>query len=415
MTKREQQVLDACDGAYLEQVLADLVAFDSVANNETSAQEYMGAELARLGLDTDVWEIDFEELRGHPSYSSDVERSHGLGVTGTLRGTGPTLILNGHVDVVEAGELDRWTSPPFQLTRREGHFYGRGVLDMKGQLCAGLTAVRALREAAPDSRCSVQVQSVIGEEDGGAGTLATILRGHTADAAIVLEPTDLSIAPAQAGALSFQLTVPGRAAHGAFREEGVDPVEKFIPLFRALRALETRRNQSVEDRLFREEELPFALTMGRLQAGVWPSTVAETLLVEGRYGVAPGEDLGSARAQLEATIQDAASEDQWLRDHPPTVTWEGAQFAAARTDEDEPIVATLQSTAAAVSGEPRPVKGVRYGADMRHLVLEGGIPTVLFGPGDVRLAHRPDENIVATDLLKAARILALTALRFGPR
>ncbi len=426
-TKLEERVLDAVDVEGLIGFLGELVAVPSVANEETAAQELVAARMEAVGLDVDVWPIDFEALSRHPAYAADVERSEGLGVVGSSpqelahgsthvsadeAARGLTLILNGHVDVVPAGEVDRWTYPPFALTCREGRLYGRGVVDMKGALAAALFAAQALRDVGVTLRGRLQIQSVIGEEDGGAGTLATLERGHTGDAAIVMEPTSFVLAPAQAGALSFQLTVPGKAAHGALREEGVDPVEKFIPVFHELRKLEARRNAPPVDPLFQGEVLPYALTMGRLRAGIWPSTVAETLVVEGRYGVAPGEDPADARAELERAVADAARADAWLRQNPPVVEWRGAQFEAARTDPDHPIVRAVSNAQRSVTGRIPPLGGMRFGADMRLLVNQGGIPTVLYGPGDVREAHRPDESVSVEDLATAARILALTAMRF---
>ncbi len=415
LSTHEKRALHAIRLDRLLDTLSDLVAIPSVANEETPAQERVAREMEEIGLSTDVWEIDFERLKRHPAYSADMERHEGLGVVGTVTGTdshGPTLVLNGHVDVVPAGDPTRWSSSPWTLTEREGRVYGRGAVDMKGALCCALAAARAIRDAEVELRGSLQIQSVIGEEDGGAGTLATLERGHTGDGAIVLEPTLMVVAPAQAGALSFRLTVPGRAAHGALREEGVDPVEKFVPIFQRLRALEADRNAHVADPLFASDTLPFALCMGRLRAGIWPSTVAEELVCEGRYGVAPDEDLTVARSALESAVAEAGRADAWLRDHPPRVEWVGAQFAPARTAADDPIVTAVAGAYVAVTGEPASLGGMRFGADMRLLVNQGGIPTVLFGPGDVREAHRPDESIAVADLLTATRALVVTALRF---
>ena len=417
MTPEERRAAEAVDAERLFRLLGDLIAIESVANRETPAQERVAMEMRDIGLETDVWEIDFERLRRHPAYTADVERHEGLGVVGIMghtegRSEGRTLILNGHIDVVPAGETERWTRPPFELTRHAGRLFGRGVVDMKGGLCSALEAAWALRDAGVELDGALQIQSVIGEEDGGAGMLATIERGHTGDGAIVVEPTQFVIAPAQAGALSFRLTVPGLAAHGALREEGVDPVEKFIPVFQRLRELEGDRNRDVADPLFRAEALPYALTMGRLRAGIWPSTVAESLVVEGRFGVAPGEDLAEARRALEDAVAEAADGDAWLLDHPPAVEWVGAQFAAARTDESDPVVSTLAGAVQTLSGTPARLGGMRYGADMRLLVNQGHVPTVLFGPGDVRESHRPDESIRAQDLVEMGRILAVAAIRF---
>lgn len=409
----ETRVVESIDVDGLFSFLSELIAIPSVANEETPAQELMAEGMASVGLDTDVWEIDFEALKRHPAYTADVDREAGLGVVGSLgEGTGRTLILNGHVDVVPAGDMARWTRPPFELTEENGRLYGRGVVDMKGQVCAALFAAKAIRDAGVDLEGALQIQSVIGEEDGGAGTLATLERGHTGDGAIVVEPTDFVLAPAQAGALSFRVVVPGKAAHGALREEGIDPIEKFIPIFGALRELERNRNSAVAEPLFAGQALPYALTMGRLEAGIWPSTVAETLTVEGRYGVAPGEDLASARTQLEAAVATAAGSDPWLSENPPRVEWWGAQFEAARTAPDDPVVTTVSDAMFDVTGTRPATGGMRFGADMRLLVNQGGIPTVLFGPGDVREAHRPDESIEAASLARAAGILAVTALRF---
>src|SRR5690606_1891806 len=143
---------------------------------------------------------------------------------------------------------------------------------------------------------------VIGEEDGGCGTLAAVERGYRADGAVVVEPTELKVAPAQAGALNFRITVPGAAAHGCVREEGVSAIKKFIPLHAALMELERERNQRARTdvelgRLFGRYALPYALCIGTLRAGEWASSVPESLVFEGRYGVAPGEDIAAARRE----------------------------------------------------------------------------------------------------------------------
>ncbi len=316
------------------------------------------------------------------------------------------------MDVVPAGELDRWTRPPWHASIEAGRVYGRGTADMKGGLCCALAAARAIRDAGVRLGGALRIQSVIGEEDGGAGTLAAILRGHLGDGAVVLEPTRLAVAPAQAGALNFRVAVPGRAAHGAFREEGVDPIEKFVPLFHRLRALEAERNRGVTDPLFAGEELPFALAIGKLRAGIWASTVAESLTFEGRLGVPPDEEPAAARRALEEAVAEAAGADPWLREHPPTVEWWGAQFEPARTPLDARVVTTLGAAYRAATGAEPELRGMRYGADMRLLVRQGGVPTALFGPGDVRQAHRPDESVPIEELVTAAKVLAITALRF---
>jgi acetylornithine deacetylase len=419
MTELEARVLNAVDVPGLVETLRELIAFESCHGHEWPVQQRMATLLQEFGLATDVWEIDIEALKQHPAYGAEIERERALGVVGLWgpgrserAGHGRSLILNGHVDVVPAGDLARWTVPPFAGTVRDGRVYGRGAADMKGGLCCALYAVKALRQAGVQLAGSLLVQSVIGEEDGGMGTLAAVLRGHTADGAIVLEPTELMVAPAQAGALSFRVTIPGQAAHGALRAEGVSPLEKFGLVYGALQALERERNERLRHPLFAAYEIPYAICVGKLRAGIWASTVAEELVLEGRYGIGIGEQCEQAQAELEARVAAVALQDEWLRHRPPRVEWWGARYQPAAIPPDHPLVTTLAGSLATAAGYPASIQGMPYGADMHLLVNHGNIPTVLFGPGDVRTAHAPDEFVPIAELEAATRALALTIVRF---
>jgi acetylornithine deacetylase len=412
----EARVLEAIDVEGMLAYLGELVAIPSLSGQETAAQEHVAAQMTRSGLEVDLWELDFASLRQHPAFCVEVERESGLGVVGVLGGTdasaGRSLILNGHIDVVPAGDASNWRYPPWQATLDDGRVYGRGTADMKGGLCCALFAAQALRDAGVRLKGRLMIESVIGEEDGGVGTLAAVLRGYTADGAVVVEPTELMVAPAQAGALNFRVTVPGLAAHGCMREEGVSAIEKFFPLYQALMDLERVRNQGVQDPLFARYRLPYPICVGTARAGNWASSVPESLTFEGRYGVAVGEEATSARRVFEETIAAAAQADPWLRDHPPQVVWWGGQFEPAGVAADHPLVETLRGALGDVGGATPQVAGMTYGADMRLLVNEGHTPTVLFGPGDVRNTHQPDEHVAVSELVTTVRTLALLALRF---
>lgn len=413
----EERVLAAIDFEGLLTFLSELVAIPSLGGTpeENSAQSRVAAKLISIGMEVDRWQIDIPALSQHPAYTVEIQRDKGLGVVGSWGGeNGRSLILNGHTDVVPVGELGNWTLPPWEATldREKGLLYGRGTLDMKGGLACAIFAVKALIDAGIELTGKVSIQSVIGEEDGGLGTLAAIARGHRADAAIVVEPTDLKISPAQAGALNFRVILPGKAAHGAQRLEGVDPLEKFLSVYRAILTFEKVRNQGVTHPLFEGYELPYPICVGTIRGGVWASTVAESLSFEGRLGVAIDEEVTAAKEAFEGLIAQVAASDAWLTAHPPQVEWWGAQFAPASIPEDHPIVQTVGDAYQIIQGDYPQVVGMPYGADMRLLVNEADIPTVLFGPGDVRTAHQPDESIALTELEAAVRILALTVLRF---
>ena len=416
MNELEQQVLAAIDEPGLLAALAELVAVRSLDGTpeEVEAQEVAATIMRRCGLDVQSWEIDLPALYTHPACSWEVPRQRAIGVVGAIgadRG-GRSLIFNGHLDVVPAGDPANWQFPPWQATIADGRVYGRGSVDMKAGVCCAIFAAKAIHDAGVRLRGRLQVQTVMGEEDGGLGTLAALVAGHTADAAVVIEPTELRVAPLQAGAHNFRLTVYGLAAHGCVREEGVSAIEKFAPLHQAILELERARNERHRHPLFARYRTPYPICIGTVRAGTWASSEAESLVAEGRFGIAIGEQPIVARQELEAAVARAVAADPWLRAHPPLLEWWGGTFDPAATPSDHPIVGAVAESYGAVTGAPALLEGMTYGADMRLLVNVGGIPTVLFGPGNVRVSHRPDEYVPIADMLACTRTLALTALRF---
>jgi acetylornithine deacetylase len=410
----ERAVVDRIDEDALLATLDDLVAVRSVADHESPAQALVADFCEGAGLGVAVWPLDLDALSAHPAYSMEFARDEALGVCATLDGgDGPGLLFDAHVDVVPAGDPRGWSVDPWRLTVADGVAYGRGTCDTKGGLAGVLHALKAIADAGVEPPGPVHLASVVAEEDGGAGTLGLLDRGVRAGGAVVIEPTGLAVAPAQAGALSFRITVPGRAAHGALREEGVSALERFWPIHAALRDLEARRNAVVRDPSFAHLQRPFAICVGRIEAGDWASSEPDWLRAEGRYGIAPDESLDEARAEFTDAVAAAASGDEWLADHPPTVEWWGAQWLPARTPSDAAVVRTMTGAVSAVTGFDPSVEGVPYGADMGLTVGVGGIPSVIFGPGDIRAAHRPDEHVALADLLAGARALAVAALRAG--
>ncbi len=415
MTSIEERVLQSIDTQDLLSTLNDLIAIQSLSGQETPAQEYLAGWMRRQAMQVDLWDIDLPKLKQHPAYSAEYERTQATGLVGWIGGADPagrSLILNGHVDVVPAGDLANWHYSPWQATVADGLVYGRGSCDMKGGLACAMQAIKALQTAGVSLRGKLLLEPVVGEEDGGLGALAAVVRGYRADGAVLIEPTGLAIAPVQAGALSFKVRIQGQSAHACVREEGVSAIEAFIPLFQALLQLEKTRNQSVQDPLYARYRLPYALSIGRVESGDWPSSVPEWLEFQGRYGIIPGEDLAQARLQFETALAQAADSDAWLRAHPPVIEWWGGQFAPARVPLDAPVVQTLSAAFQAATGAPSRFEGMTYGSDMRILVNQGHTPAVLFGPGDVRQAHKPDEFVPLDDLLAVTRTLALASLHF---
>ena len=172
---------------------------------------------------------------------------------------------------------------------------------MKAGLIACLHALAALREAGTPTP-EVVLLCVPSEEDGGLGTFAALERDDRFDAALIPEPTGFTVVCAQAGSLTFEGTVRGRAAHAAMRLEGRSAIDRYIAIHAALAEHERAVNAGVEHPLMRELELPYPLLVGRLAAGAWSSQVPDRLEFEGRLGVPVGGDVAGARAALEAVV-----------------------------------------------------------------------------------------------------------------
>ena len=195
--------------------LADLIAIPSVTGNEGVIQGHIAGLLTAAGLEVTRLDADPQALALDPAWpGSEVPRQSLPLVAGAWRGTrpGPRILLVGHVDVVPAGDLRRWSSPPFEPVVLDGQMYGRGSCDMKGGVVSALEAIRAIAGSGIPLGGEVVMVTVPSEEDGGGGALAAIRAGFTGDVAVIPEPTRLEVVIAHAGAITFTLDVPGKAA-----------------------------------------------------------------------------------------------------------------------------------------------------------------------------------------------------------
>lgn len=409
--RRDLAIRDAAETLRPSMVAAlkELVQIPSQTGEEGLVQEAVARLMRDHGLDVDVWEPDAATLAPH---AESVTLGSGFAgrpnVVGVYRGSGggQSLILNGHIDTVEIGDRGAWRRDPLGGDVVDGRLYGRGACDMKGGVIANLFALRVLREVGIEPADDVIVQSTISEEDGGAGALAAVLRGYVADAALISEPTNLAIVVAQGGSLMFRLVVPGLSAHACVRDEGVSAIEKFAYLHRGLLEFEARHNGEIAHPLYDGMVNKAPINIGTVRGGAWPSSVPEWLEAEGRAGLVPGESLAGMKRALSDEVARLADADPWLREHRPRIEWRDGHFAPAEVAVESPLVHTLSAAWRRVRRAEPAIEAVTYGADMRHFVLVGGMPCVMFGAGDVRLAHAPDEAIFLDDLVAAVAITA---------
>jgi len=407
----QRAAVDAVDRAAFTADLLAFCAIPSLTGSEGPARDHLARRLDAGGFGVHAWDADPVALAADPAFPGmEVPRTVLPLVAGTFRGTRPgkRLLLVAHTDVVPAGEPASWTTPAFAPESRDGSVFGRGACDMKGGLVAALEAMRAVsRAVGPDGLAGeVILLGVPSEEDGGAGTFAAIRAGYAGDAAVIPEPTRLDVVAISAGAITFRLAVPGRAAHASTRREGVSALDNLELLHAALRADETARNAAEMRPEMRALWLPYATIIGTVRGGEWASSLPDRVVAEGRYGVRAGQTAAGAEAELRAAIEAACAEDPWLRVHPATLEIWGGRFSSCEVPADHLLPLGLAATAAAVTGHRPPLVGVPYGSDMRLLINEGHTPCVLFGPGDVRLAHAADEHVALAEVEACARTLA---------
>ena len=413
LSPTERRVVEAVDTEAIVADLAPLVAMPSVGGSagEVAIQRWCADRLAALGAEVDLWTLDLPALRESPGYpGEEVVRDEALGCVGTVGPSAPALILAGHTDVVPPGDLGGWASDPWLLREEGGLLYGRGACDMKGGLAAVLGAVSALRSTGVRLRRSVAVHCVVGEEDGGIGAHATLQRGHGGGACVIAEPSGATVVPANAGSLTFRIEVPGKAAHGSTRTEGVSALDAAAPVLTALRELERRRNRDV-DPLLAHLEVAYPLSIGVVRAGDWASTVPDLLVAEGRYGVRIGEPVDRARAEFESTVAAACDSDPWLSSHPARVSWPGGVFASGKLADGHRLLDDVRSACTDAARWTPETRGAPSGSDLR-LYAAAGIPTLLLGPGHLATAHATDEHVAVADLVACARAYALLALRY---
>jgi acetylornithine deacetylase len=411
----ERAAADAVDAEWTIAALERLVRVPSITGNESAVQDAVESLLTEARISPERLEPDPAEARADPDWPGEEMPRDTLPIVLGRLGTagGRRLVLVGHVDVVPIGDPATWSHDPWSAERDGDRLYGRGAVDMKGGVASILGALHALTTAGLDQRLGGEVlfASVPSEEDGGQGMLAAIRAGVTGDMAVITEPTGLDIVIAHAGAITFRLTVPGRAAHASVRREGVSALDNLQTLVRALQADEDARNGAETDPLMTVHGLPYATIIGKVAGGDWASTVIDRVVAEGRYGVKLGQTWRDAERDLLRCIDDANESDPFLRDHPATVELTGGRFSSARIAADHPLPTSLASVAGPMLGRAISLQGEPYGADMRLLVNEGRTPTVIFGPGDKRVAHSADEWVSVDEVVACARTLTAWVAR----
>lgn len=392
------------------QMLLALVGASSVTGNEGNAQRYVATTLASFGLEVDSFLSSEEEIADYVMHVGEQPTFEDRPSVVAIRkgsGGGKSLMLGGHVDTVPVEDRSKWEYAP------EGEvvgdrIYGLGSTDMKGGVIAAMVVPRILEDLGVTLQGDLLVNTVTGEEDGGLGTMSTILHGYRPDGVVITEPTYQKVGIASGGSLVFRITITGKAAHGAKRNDGVSAIEKFVPIFQDLLAWEAERQRTVMHPLYDHFGNKFPISVGKIRSGDWASTVPDKLVAEGRLGFIPGESMESMMEQTKARISAVAEKDEWLRENPPLLEFFSGQFVAEEIAQDHPLTLAMLAAHRAVSDVETETWALTAGTDARLWIHFADCPALLYGAGELHMAHQSDEYIDIEPLLDS--IAALTQL-----
>lgn len=322
-------------------------------------------------------------------------RYNTLGRTG--KGRGRTLLMNGHLDTVGVAGM---TVAPFDGAIRDGRLEGRGACDMKAGVASLLSA--GARLAGNEVPGQLIIALTADEEHSSTGMQALVDAGVRADAAVVCEPTDLAVMPANKGFVWLTLDFTGRAAHGSRPDVGIDAIRHAAQYLAGLDGYEVRLKQRPPHPLLGHP----SFHAGTIQGGVAPSVYPEKcrLVIERR--TLPDEDPEVVVGEFSAMLEGVSRAFPNLEAH----LIPGLARPGTEVREDSDLVQGLLAACAEGELEPR-VEGMSAWVDAA-LLNEAGVPAVCFGPGSIAQAHSADEWVEVDQIKRCARVLELFARSF---
>jgi acetylornithine deacetylase len=348
-----------------------------------------GEIAAFLAAVLDEWGFAVEMTEVAPGRSNVVARVGNQG--------GPTLMFNGHLDVVGTAGMSH---DPWRGGRRGGRLYGRGASDMKAGVAAMCAAAARAAEAGVEGE--LIVAAVCDEEWASIGTASLVAAGVVADAAIVCEPTRLAIMPAHKGFVWIDVVIHGRAAHGSRWDLGIDAIRHAGMLLAEL--------DDFDETVLPERSHPLlgrpSLHASTIDGGTGMSTYPDRCLLRLERRTIPGEGPEAVLGEVRA----ACDRVKTRRPHFEASVTLQLHRGASDVAPDSEIVRAL-AAAAESCGEKVILGGMSAWTDAAFL-NEAGIPAICFGPGDIALAHADEEFVIIEEIDRAAAVLTALARRW---
>jgi succinyl-diaminopimelate desuccinylase len=317
-------------------------------------------------------------------------------------GAGPTLLFNAHVDIVPTGTESAWSHPPFAADLADGRVYGRGAGDDKASVTAQVMSAIALARSGVELAGTLIVNVVADEETGGrhgAGyTVATLKQ--LPDFVIVGEQTLNRVCVGEKGFASTEVIVHGRAAHGALPWEGVNAIEGMAAVIMALRAELWPKLEERTHPYFHHS----SASINMIDGGVKQNVVADRCRIYIDRRIIPGEDPQADVDEVREVAERAVNDMPGLR-----VEVVGQGMGRAMMSAPDSAIVQAMLAANTQLGLYTNLTGFSMGTDGRHFA-GAGVPTIIYGPGDPKLAHVPDEWVGVDEVMQATKAYALAAL-----
>lgn len=376
--------------------------------NCREVQQFIRDYLEASGCSTDVWEV----FPGDPNLIAVLP--------GTGSGKGRSLLLNAHVDVAEVGDASGWSFDPFAPFVQDGRLYGRGASDMKTALAAFMFITRLLRENNFYLMGDLVLHSVTGEEAGEGITYQCTERGPKTDFAVVGDISDFKLQYGQGGVITGWITVESPTTHhdgvrakmihaggGLF---AASAVEKMVKIIQGLQDLE--RHWAVTKSYEGFPPGSNTINPAVIEGGRHAAFVADKCALWITVHFYPNEDYQQVAKEIEEHILNVAKADPWLRKHPPTFRWGGRSmledrgevFPSLELDKNHPAFVLLKELHTQVVGSP-PETDMSSTVTDAGWLAKAGIPTVIYGPGELGRAHGVDESISVKDLVDYTKVM----------
>ncbi len=410
--EHKEKILRRVEESFAEEtnLLIRLVRTRSIIGHEQEAQRLIAETYKSLGLTVEIFHPDKNIIKTHPAYTPiDLDYTDRPNVIAETKGTtgGRSLILGGHIDVVSPEPASKWTHDPWGGDVVGDKLYGRGASDMKAGLAANIYALKTLLDLGLKPKGKLILESTIEEELGGSGgVLACLMHGVTADGMLISEPSNETIYVTHPGIRYFRVTVQGKTAHAALSHTGINAIAKMAPIIKALEALDVERAGRLSYPLVEKQTgRPCNLSMGKMQAGDWVSTVAGWATLECRVGFVPGETRQSVEDEIKKSIREAIRGDSWLEANPPRIEWFGWDTDPWLEPTDSTLVKTLRETGREIYGVPPELTGASGGLDARYGHYFG-VPSLSYGPMGGNY-HGVDEYVDLQSLMRVTKTLAL--------